>query len=189
MGSLIDVNSLPEWLRSAAEAQQQSQQGQQVGGHYAGPDTNPNYNTPRMENVRVPNRPRGEVGTNEGSEVAANVFASMLGVASNAPQYPAPQQQQQNYPPAYPSGQPTGNAIQPNQLQPLPNNPYTTSQLGQQSYGPPPGYANGIQPGQGNYPSMGQQQNRGMMQMPAQEEKPAKKGGLFEAIRNFFFRS
>ncbi len=187
MGSLIDVNALPEWLRSAAEAQQQSQPGQQTGGHYVGPNMNPNYNTPRMENVRVPNRPRGEVGANEGSEVAANVFASMLGVASNAPQYPA--QQPQNYPPAYPSGQLTGNTVQPNQSQALPNNAYVTGQLGQQSYGPPPGYANGMQPGQGNYPGVGQQQNKGMMQMPVQEEKPSKKGGLFEAIRNFFFRS
>ena len=187
MGSLIDVNTLPEWLRSAAEAQQQSQQGQQVGGHYAGPNTNANYNTPRIENMRVPNRPRSEVGTNEGSEVAANVFASMLGVASNAPQYPA--QAQQSYAPTYPSGQLAGNMGPSNQSQPLPNNAYATGQPGQQSYGSQSGYANGMQPGQGNYPSMGAQQNRGMMQMPTQEEKPAKKGGLFEAIRNFFFRS
>ena len=188
MGSLIDVNALPEWLRSVAE----EQQGQQVGGQYAGQNIAPNYNTqpPRAENMRVPSRPRGEVGTNEGSEVAANVFASMLGVASNAPQYPA--QQQQSYPPVYPGGQQpmSGNVIPPNQPQAVPYKPqtYTPGQQGQQNYGQ--GYPNGMQPGQGNYPGMGQQQNQGMMQMPsAQGEKQAKKGGIFEAIRNLFFRS
>jgi len=187
MGSLIDVNALPEWLRSTAEAQQQSQQGQQTGGNYTAPNTPPNYNTPRIDNVRVPNRPRGEVGANEGSEVAANVFASMLGVASNAPQYPA--QQQQNYPPTYPGGQSASNIVQPNQPSAMPNNAqgYATGQPVQQSYGQQSGYA--MQPGQGNYAGMRQQQQQGVTQMPAQEEKPAKKGGIFEAIRSFFFRS
>ncbi len=183
MGSLIDVNSLPEWLRSTAEAQQQSQQGQASSQQQ-------NYATPpRIENVRVPSRPRGEVGTNEGSEVAANVFASMLGVASNAPQYPA--QQQPGYP-AHPGEQSTSNLAQTLQQPGMPNNAYATGQLGQHNYGQnAQGYFNGMQPGQGNYSGgpIGQQQNRGMIQPPpAQAEKPAKKGGLFEAIRNFFFR-
>ena len=189
MGSLIDVNALPEWLRSAADSPQ-SQQGQieQPGNRYAGPNATPNYTLPpRAENMRVPSRPRNEAGMNEGSEVAANVFSSMLGVASNAPQYPA-QQQQQNYP-AFPGGQVMGNTnTLSNSAQGMQNpQGYTTSQLGQQNYGQNIQTGYNMQPAPGNYP-MGQQPNQGMMQMQNQSEKPAKKGGLFEAIRNFFFR-
>lgn len=72
--SLIDPNALPAWLRPAN-----------------GPAAPGAYGPPRAENVRVPSRPRGEQGPQEGSEVAANVFASMLGVASAAPNFPAPQ--------------------------------------------------------------------------------------------------
>ena len=47
------------------------------------------YNIPpRVENVRVPSRPRGEINPNDDNEAAANVFASMLGVASTAPNFP-----------------------------------------------------------------------------------------------------
>jgi len=188
MGSLIDVNALPEWLRSAAD-NPQSQQGhiEQAGNRYTGgPNTTPNYTfPPRAENVRVPNRPRNESGTNEGSEVAANVFSSMLGVASNAPQYPAQQQQ------GYPGGQGMGNVPTPlNQGQGMQKpQGYATGQMGQQNYIQNVQYPSTQQ---GNYPGMGQgnypeqQQNQGPM--PNQGEKPAKKGGLFEAIRNFFFR-
>ncbi len=191
MGSLIDVNALPEWLRSAADSPQ-SQQGQvgQAGNRYAGSNTPPNYTfPPRAENVRVPNRPRNEAGTNEGSEVAANVFSSMLGVASNAPQYPAQQQPQ-----GYPGGQAMGNTpMLPNQGQGMQN---PQAYAGQQNYGQNAQAGYPMQPGQGNYPGMGPQQNRGNYpgqqqnqgQTPNQGEKPAKKGGLFEAIRNFFFR-
>ncbi len=184
MGSLIDVNALPEWLRSAADSPQ-SQQGnmEQTGNRYTGPNTAPNYTfPPRAENVRVPNRPRGEAGTNEGSEVAANVFSSMLGVASNAPQYPTqPQKQPQGYA-GYPAGQAMGNIpMPPNQGMQNPQG-YAMGQMGQQIYGQPaqPNYP--MQPGQGNYP--GQQQSQG--QPPNQGEKSTKKGGLFEAIRKFF---
>ncbi len=190
MGSLIDVNALPEWLRSAADTPQ-SQQGQmeQPGNRYPGPNTTgPNHPfPPRAENVRVPSRPRNETGTNEGSEVAANVFSSMLGVASNAPQYPA-QPPQQGYP-AYPSGQVMSNTPTPlNQAQSMQNQqgyappgPY-----GQQNYGQNPQNGYTMQPGPGNYQgaAVGQQQNQGMVSH--QGEKPAKKGGLFEAIRKFF---
>ncbi|GAC1629480.1 MAG: hypothetical protein NVS4B11_28350 [Ktedonobacteraceae bacterium] len=191
MGSLIDMNALPEWLRSAAEAQQ-GQTGQPGNQQRSiGPNTMNSYGPPsRIENMRVPSRPRGEVGSNEGNEVAANVFASMLGVASNAPQYPA--QPQQGYP-TYPNGQPMENTMPPDQAQGMPNaQGYASGQLGPQNYGQM-GYPNGMQPGQGTYPGAGpmmQQQNQNMPQMPQQggNEKPAKKGGLFEAIRNFFFR-
>ena len=195
MGSLIDVNALPEWLRSAADTPQ-SQQGQQ------GPNTSANYTfPPRADNVRVPNRPRNESGMSEDSEVAANVFSSMLGVASNAPQYPAqaPQQPQQVSYPAYQGAQPMSNSSTALPPQGMPNpqgyNPqgynsqaYASGQLGQQNMGQQ-NYGYPMQSGQGNYyTGMGQQNMALQNQLPQQSEKPAKKVGLFEAIRNFFFR-
>ena len=185
MGSLIDVNALPEWLRSAAD-NPQSQQGnmEQAGNRYAGPNTTPNYTfPPRAENVRVPNRPRGEAGINEGNEVAANVFSSMLGVASNAPQYPAQSQQPPQGYPGYPAGQAMGTTPMPPQQGQGMQRPqgYTMGQMGQQNYGQNAQASYPVQ--QGNY--SGAQPNQG--QMPNQGEKPAKKAGLFEAIRSFFF--
>ncbi len=81
--SFIDANVLPEWLRNAGEQRPQPDLSgpQRQGSSYSIP--------PRADNVRVPSRPRGnEPGASESSEVAANVFASMLGVASTAPTYP-----------------------------------------------------------------------------------------------------
>jgi len=193
MGSLIDVNALPEWLRSAAEAQQgQTQQQGQTGNQqqYTGPN---NYGTPqRIDNVRVPSRPRGEIGTNEGSEVAANVFASMLGVASNAPQYP----NQQPGNPTFASGQ-QGSMLPSTQQAPgMPDaQHYSTSPAGPQNYGQQTGYPNGMPMGQpmysGNPGSILPPSNQGMAQQRSAQdnnEKTQKKGGIFEAIRNFFFR-
>ena len=74
--SLIDVNALPAWLRA-----EQGRDG--ASPAVSAPRT---FNvSPRVENVRVPSRPRGEMGSREQSEAAANVFASMLGVASPVP--------------------------------------------------------------------------------------------------------
>lgn len=99
-GSLIDVNALPSWLR-AVDGQPQGSQ----AGRNAPP---PLYGTsPRIESVRVPGRPRAEMMPPEQSEVAANVFSSMLGVASSTPYYPAPGASgQQNFSstPPQPSG-------------------------------------------------------------------------------------
>jgi hypothetical protein len=87
--SFVDNDSLPDWLRSGAgqpslsPANMTSMPPQPESsrlGTYSGP--------PRVENMRVPSRPRGEVNASDGSEVAANVFASVLGVASAAPQLP-----------------------------------------------------------------------------------------------------
>ncbi len=87
--SFIDMNSLPQWLRSSAEQQSSPgaasydrQENAAQPGSYPVP--------PRVENMRVPSRPRTEANPPESSEVAANVFASMLGVASATPNYPAP---------------------------------------------------------------------------------------------------
>ncbi|HKV57394.1 MAG TPA: zinc ribbon domain-containing protein [Ktedonobacteraceae bacterium] len=106
-GSLIDMNALPSWLR-AVDSQPQGQGGQM--GRNAPP---PLHGTaPRIESARVPSRPRAEMMPPEQSEVAANVFSSMLGVASNAPYYPAPngggQQSFQSAP-----GQPSGSLYAP----------------------------------------------------------------------------
>ncbi|HVB74327.1 MAG TPA: hypothetical protein VNE38_12295 [Ktedonobacteraceae bacterium] len=80
-GSLIDMNALPSWLR-AADGQSQAAPGGNISpAAYGGPG--------RIESARVPSRPRAEMMPPEQSEVAANVFSSMLGVASNAPYYPA----------------------------------------------------------------------------------------------------
>jgi hypothetical protein len=82
--SLIDANALPGWLPSY-EAQQQA--GIQSMGNVRPLSTN--GTPPRVESVRVPSRPRGEIASHEQSEVAANVFSSVLGVASSAPYFPS----------------------------------------------------------------------------------------------------
>ncbi len=80
--SFVDANALPEWLRSANDPRLSPQNN---APRPAGPMV-----PPHVENVRVPSRPRNEVNSSESSEMAANVFASMLGVAPAAPNYPAP---------------------------------------------------------------------------------------------------
>src|SRR6266567_4061456 len=77
--SLVQPDALPEWLRAGT--------GPGPAGIPASPA--PAYVPPRVERVRVPSRPRGDMGPREQSEVAANVFASMLGVASPTPFFPA----------------------------------------------------------------------------------------------------
>ncbi len=93
--SFIDNSSVPEWMRSIG-----GQTGQTGSPASSRPMPTPPpsfqgqapYNTPvagppRVENVRVPNRPRTEISSSETSEMAATVFASMLGVASATPTY------------------------------------------------------------------------------------------------------
>jgi hypothetical protein len=88
--SFVDMNALPDWLRSNGDGQpggaMPNVANQSRQGTYGGVP-------PRVENVRVPGRPRGVAGPQEESSVAANVFASMLGVASNAPYLPGQPQQ------------------------------------------------------------------------------------------------
>ena len=84
------MDALPPWLRQAGEPSSSSgamspQQGPQMGG--ARPGGYPPV-PPRVDNMRVPSRPRNDLSSAENSEMAANVFASMLGVASATPQYP-----------------------------------------------------------------------------------------------------
>ncbi|GAC1382442.1 MAG: hypothetical protein NVSMB33_09840 [Ktedonobacteraceae bacterium] len=83
--SFIDMNALPDWLKPS--------EGQQQGTPES--PRQASFGVPvRPENVRVPSRPRSEMGLREESEVAANVFASMLGVASASPNFPVQQRSQ-----------------------------------------------------------------------------------------------
>ncbi len=88
--SFIDANALPEWLRNAADPRLQAGQDMSGGAKQA------SYTVPpRAENVRVPSRPRGNESGSSESEVAATVFASMLGVASTSPHFPGSQSSQE----------------------------------------------------------------------------------------------
>jgi hypothetical protein len=80
-GSLIERNSLPAWLR---EENEQQQMGALVSQQEAAASQ-------RVESMRVPNRPRKGRGSNEDSKVAADVFASMLGVAPTSAPLPTSQ--------------------------------------------------------------------------------------------------
>jgi hypothetical protein len=132
--SFIDMNALPDWLRSPEEQRQQGHplqpQGYSVNAPYQAqaPFANPG----RQEALRppVPSRPRSGMGLQEESEVAANVFASMLGVASAAP---------------YLAGQPQPAMPVPGQWQ------AATQPQPQQSMLPP---ARSPQPGNGVTPSL-----------------------------------
>lgn len=89
--SFIEMDALPSWLRANDEPRQQNAPSNRQQG-YADPARQATFGGPaRPENVRVPSRPRGELPVHEESEVAANVFASMLGVASAAPYFPGQQ--------------------------------------------------------------------------------------------------
>ncbi len=172
--SLIDANALPEWLRSAED--------QHPGKAFYQPGQrsfeNPRQTTfgvpPRPDQMRVPSRPRGEMGYLEESEVAANTFASMLGVASVSPNFPgqqpydafghsqAPAQYQQNVPqpysgtgmygPGMPAGSVQGQQGQLGQAVPgMPSTAYPGA-MPNQGYAPnqaqtPPGYQMGSMPG------------------------------------------
>ncbi len=186
--SFIDVNALPEWLRSAAEPGMQGQQ--PTGGAMQPRSGAPRQGTavpPRVENVRVPSRPRSEMGSNEGSEAAAHVFASMLGVASAAPQFPAAHQgpgpsgvqNQQS------SGQPM--SMYGNTMPPMPANG-PTGIPGMQGAGPMQQAANAPMQqgpsyyGQGGYGagqnSMGMGMGMGTPGMPAQAGPGPQQGAM-----------
>lgn len=102
--SFIDENSLPNWLRTEQSSQGPASTGRSGTLHAA----------PRPDNVRVPSRPRSEINTSEGSEVAANVFTSMLGPAPASPNFsgPAPTNQP-NAGFSSPSAMPQGMAPSP----------------------------------------------------------------------------
>jgi ribosomal protein L37E len=171
--SLIDVNALPDWLRAGAE------QGRDGAPSAASAPRTFNV-SPRVENVRVPSRPRGEMGPREQSEAAANVFASVLGVASPVPKFPP--KITRNLAGYLPSqGQPQMGGIELS---------------GGAGPAPTPGYAagsGGYQGYQGGYSILGVQQPGVPQQQPAmtanrQMESNSKtvKRGFLETIRGWF---
>jgi hypothetical protein len=97
--SFLDRDSLPGWLTGPGD-QPPAESRQATSGLAR---QNVFGEQQRVENVRVPSRPRGEIHASQDSEVAANVFASMLGVAS-APNYPT-QQPNMQMPPGQPGAQ------------------------------------------------------------------------------------
>lgn len=163
--SFIDNSSLPSWLRSGQSTDMPSAQPTTPPGSQAGSYTMP----PRGENMRVPSRPRGEVNPTDTSEMAANVFASMLGVASTAPNYPASNQQQN------PSRQ-SGVYGQSNQSS-VNNNygPASQNAYGQSGQSAPSSYSYGQmdQPGQGQTNSYPQ-----WVQPPTSQPQANMSGGL-----------
>ncbi len=207
-GSLIDVNALPAWLRTAEQTPQNgygSPAMQGNSGVYGSSGT-----SPRIESMRVPNRPRAEMAPLEQSEVAANVFSSMLGVASNSPAYPTTpagdfSSMQQNF-----QGQPSQYSPEPRFAAPQYAAPFTQhGEMGMQqpsapavwggeSYQPvQPGSQQGLGQNAPNMygaypgaPDSGQvniQQNAQAYQAPAMTPgaKPSKRG-FFETIREWF---
>ncbi len=182
--SFIDMDALPDWLRSSGDGQPGAMPDQRGGM------------APRVENVRVPGRPRGGVGPQESSAAAANVFASMLGVSSNAPMLPNQSQPGPQGQPSQPMpplqgpipGQMQGQAAAQPQGYPGPMQGY-----GPQSYQQGP---QGQPPYQAAYP-MGSQP--GVSQPPAAQAIPASGGqagqtkqaksprrGFLDTIREWF---
>lgn len=110
-GSLVDMNAMPAWLKNADNSQQSAHGGQT-----------------RADAMRVPSRPRGDLGAQGQSEAAANVFASMLGVSASTPLPQGQTQAQENNLRAVPGQQPQ-QQVQPGisnwQSQPQPMAPST----------------------------------------------------------------
>lgn len=181
-GSLIDRTSLPAWL-SSSEAQQQT-------GMPAMGDARPVRNgmSPRVDNMRVPSRPRGEMIAHEHSEVAANVFSSMLGVASSAPYFPSTGMQSNA--PSQPSGftgVPLAQGYNPAGYQGGQQGAYPAGAYAGPGGFPPGGQPAMAQPPQAYGPSLPPETSmagqRSKTNVPG--SKPAKRG-IIETIRSWF---
>jgi hypothetical protein len=171
--SLIDVNALPDWMRSP-ETQQQA--GMPPIGN-ARPVAG---SAPRIENARVPSRPRSEMVPLEESEVAANVFSSMLGVSSSAPNFhPAGTQWNRPSQPLGFTGMPAAQGYNPAG--------YPGGQQGAYPPGGPTGNARSEGIPMGGQPGMAQQPQRPVTGQQADSlgSKPAKRG-FIETIRSWF---
>lgn len=165
--SFIDANSLPDWLRSSAgqpAGVSPMQQGDKA------------YNPSRVENMRVPSRPRNDINADENNEAAANAFASMLGVASTTPQFPG------TPPPPSPYSSPQ----QPAQAMSgvPPQGSWYSGGMGQSGYGTGPYDSGNNMPGRPpQYPPQG----GGMPPVPATpapsgEQRNGKKRGLVDTL-------
>ena len=183
--SFIDMDALPDWLRASGDGQ-------------PGPDQRGGM-APRVENVRVPGRPRGAVGPQESSAAAANVFASMLGVSSNAPMLPnQPQPGPQGQPPFQPSQpMPPLQGSMPGQIPgqaPAQGYSWPVQGYGPQSYqqeqaqGQPPyqtGYPMGNQPGVSQL-SAGQPMPAPGGQAGQTKQAKSPRRGFLDTIREWF---
>jgi len=186
--ALIDRNALPDWLRAPENSGMGPANAGNMGANSgaSGVRFNPfaSPQAPRPENMRVPSRPRSEMAPHEQSEVAANVFSSMLGVASTAPSFSSQS-------PAQAFGDSQGIAAgQPQSA--VPQIPQSQGYMGYQGgYG---GYP------MGNQPAWPQQQPANgsnispMSGMPGQEQntpqsaaKPARRGFLSTILDWFQF--
>jgi hypothetical protein len=190
-GSLIDLNEMPAWLRNA-------DQPQQSGGTRGAP-----------ARPVVPGRPRTEANPQEQSEVAANVFASMLGVAASAPALPGQEQQMpgnnlgvaqgqpaQPVPPTWqPPQQPAMNqGTQPQNWQMSGSLPRVSAAPLPNMYTPggQAGNVGGMQPRPLERPpyvgstEMGRAGAGASMNMGGGREARPKKKSLFDSIREFF---
>lgn len=174
--SLIDMDALPGWLRSAEEQRGQSS----VNNGNIGNQNRPGVGSPaRVENMRVPSRPRAEMPSLEESAVAANVFASMLGVASA--NVPGQLQNGPLAPATHPAQPPVSPASSPNNgtgsLSGTSSSNWSGFPEGMMSAQmpplvPPPGYGMPVSPGMGNgqigqgssMPGMSQQSATGNFQ-------------------------
>jgi hypothetical protein len=175
--SLIDMKALPNWLRPATE--------QGSAEKPASPSPAYGLIPPRVESVRVPSRPRGEMGPREQSEVAANVFASMLGVAASTSHLSSQPPQASVYPPPGQS--------QPQQVRPQMSGVAPGPQLGVMGSAPMAGYS----PAPGGYPHNQQSRtpqyppaNPAAMPLHSQADPNARsiKRGFLETIRSWFSR-
>jgi len=193
------MNALPDWLRSAEEQQRYPNAPQQPGmaagrAPFSGPG--------RAENMRVPSRPRSDmgIGPQEDSAVAANVFSSVLGVASAAPFFPAPGQGPISAPPQPVNGAAPAPFVQGMQP-PRGNAPgqgmgaYPAYPMPPSSGQPPVGYQGdmnkNMQPGgmlsfPGTGPGM--QAEPFAAREPAKPAKPARRS-IFDALRDWLSRN
>src|SRR5205085_6321613 len=189
--SFIDMDALPDWLRPAEDQRQNEALSARQRGVADNAGQAPFGAPARPDNMRVPSRPRGEAGPHEESEVAANVFASMLGVASPAPYFPGQQARDASGRPQVPtpppqSQQPMGSGTGYAGAQPMQGNVQGPGgyPMGPMTGGPgmPPQQAMpmnaaGIQPGSAmNYGGSGQS-----------KAKPARRGFL-STILDWFSR-
>ena len=202
--SFIDVDALPDWLRPT-EDQRNGRGMEQVRPGLSGPGVP--GRAENMQNMRVPSRPRGDMPSIEESAVAANVFASMLGVASTTPNMPGQQQGPQGgaMPPRQQSPQP---ASFPQPMAPPPSQgngsgsnwnmsglPEGLNAANLPPLAPPPGYtiptpqsigvAQNAMPPRSPQPSPGYAQS-GMAD--GQQKNGTKKRGFLETILNWFSR-
>ncbi|HEV2579687.1 MAG TPA: hypothetical protein VGT44_02445, partial [Ktedonobacteraceae bacterium] len=147
-GSLIDMNNLPGWLRTAEQEPRSGYSSPGAPATFGGSGV---YGTPgptRIENMRVPSRPRAEMAPLEQSEMAANVFSSMLGVASASSAYPLATSSQMGDYPAQQSFQAVQQAPGANQQWPTPAvSPFAQpGQQGAAPNAPAQGFAGAYQP-------------------------------------------